>query len=370
MPRPPLLIGSEIYRGSRYGADHPLAIPRVSTALDLIRAMGWLDEARYRDSPRATVGDLGRFHDPAYLAALQDAERDQDLDEIRRKRHAIGTLDNPIFAEIFRRPATAAGGSILAARLIADGIEDVVHNPAGGTHHGRPDRASGFCYLNDVVLGILGLLDRGLAPILYVDIDAHHGDGVQDAFADDPRVFTVSTHQARRWPFSGGIDDRGGGRSWNLPVPPGFNDAEMALIRERVVLPLLDRVAPAAVVLQSGADAVADDPLSRLELSNRAIWDMVAALRDRAPRFLVLGGGGYNPWSVARCWAGNWAVLNGFDPAAPLTPEARAILGGLTWKRLRGAPPDARLTERMDDPPNPAPAREEVLRLVEQAAAP
>jgi acetoin utilization protein AcuC len=370
MPRPPLLIGSEIYRGSRYGSDHPLAIPRVSTTLDLIRAMGWLDEARYRDSPVATVAELSRFHDPDYLAALLDAERDQDLDEARRRRHAIGTLDNPIFPEIFRRPATAAGGSILAARLIGEGIEDVIHSPAGGTHHGRPDRASGFCYLNDAVLGILGLLDRGLAPILYVDVDAHHGDGVQDAFAHDARVFTVSIHQAKRWPFSGGLEDRGGGRSWNLPVPPGFNDAEMALARERVVLPLLDRVAPAVVVLQSGADAVADDPLSRLELSNRAIWDVVAALRDRAPRLLVLGGGGYNPWSVARCWAGNWAILNGLDPAAPLTARAHEILGSLTWRRRRNEPPAPRLTDRMDDPPNLAPVREEVRRLVDQLAAP
>lgn len=328
--------------------------------------MGWLDEARYRDSPRATVDQLARFHDRDYLAALLDAERDQDLDEGRRRRYAIGTLDNPIFAEVFRRPATAAGGSILAARLIGEGSETVIHSPAGGTHHGRADRASGFCYLNDAVLGILGLLDHGVAPILYVDIDAHHGDGVQDALADDPRVFTASVHQARRWPFSGGIDDRGGGRSWNLPVPPGFNDAEMALFRDRVVLPLFDRVAPAAVVLQSGADAVADDPLSRLDLSNRAIWDVVAALRDRAPRLLVLGGGGYNPWSVARCWAGNWAVLNRLDPATPLTDAARAILAGLTWTRRRNEPTPARLLERMDDPPNPAAARDEVRRLFDQ----
>ena len=124
----------------------------------------------------------------------------------RRARYQLGKIDNPIFPEVFRRPATAAGGSILAAELLAEG--GIVYSPAGGTHHGRPDRASGFCYFNDPVLGILAMLDRGLERIFYVDIDAHHGDGVQDAFADDDRVLTVSVHEGARWPYTGAADDR------------------------------------------------------------------------------------------------------------------------------------------------------------------
>ena len=146
---------------------------------------------------------------------MQDAERDQDLDPARRQRHNLGGIENPIFGEVFRRPATACGSSLLGAGLVAEGA--VVYSPAGGLHHGRPDRASGFCYFNDPALAILDLLDRGVDRIAYLDVDAHHGDGVQDAFAGDARVLTVSVHEAQRWPFTGAVEDRGGGNARNLP---------------------------------------------------------------------------------------------------------------------------------------------------------
>lgn len=368
MTSPPLLIGSEIYRYSSYGPKHPLAIPRVSTAIDLSRAMGWLPDRQYVDSPTATPEQLARFHDPAYIAAVQDAERDQRLDPDRRARFNIGKIENPIFAEIFRRPATAAGASILAASLIADG--GTVYNPAGGTHHGRPDRASGFCYFNDPVLGILALLDRGIAPIYYVDVDAHHGDGVQDAFANDDRVLTVSVHEDRRWPFTGDAGDRAGGFARNLPVPAGFNDSEMDFIREAVLLPLGRSLKPAAVVLQCGADAVADDPLSRLALSNGALWRVVRDMMGLAPRLLVLGGGGYNPWTVGRCWAGVWGVLNGYEPPVEAPPEAERLLRALVWHRAAGRNPPERWMTTIADPPNEGPVRDQVRHIAEAVLRP
>src|SRR5262249_11177843 len=161
--------------------------------------------------------------------------------------------------------------------------------------------ASGFCYFNDPALAILTLLDQGLQRIYYVDIDAHHGDGVEAAFADDPRVRTVSVHEAGRWPNTGKLQDRAGGSARNLPVPTGFNYTEMRFLCDEVLRPLGERFAPEALVLQCGADALADDPMSGLALSNNAHWYVVDRLRDLAPRLLVLGGGGYNPWSVARC---------------------------------------------------------------------
>lgn len=364
----PILIGSEVYRHSSYGPKHPLAIPRVSTALDLIRAQGWLAEGQYRDGPLAAPGALTRFHHADYVAAVQDAERDQDLDPARRQRHNLGGIENPIFGEVFRRPATACGSSLLGAGLVAEGA--VVYSPAGGLHHGRPDRASGFCYFNDPALAILDLLDRGVDRIAYLDVDAHHGDGVQDAFAGDARVLTVSVHEARRWPFTGAVDDRGGGNARNLPMPRELNDDEMAALRDQALLPLVERFRPQVVVLQCGADALHDDPLSRLSLSNRALWDVVAAVRDVAPRLLVLGGGGYNPWTVGRCWAGVWAVLNGFDPAAPLTAESRAVLAGLSWSRRRGTPPEPGWFDRMDDAPRPGPVRPEVRAVIRAVMAP
>ncbi|MCX7931666.1 MAG: acetoin utilization protein AcuC, partial [Rhodovarius sp.] len=172
----PLLIASEIYRGSSYGPKHPLAIERVPPTLDLIRALGWFDPARYREAPVATVPELARFHSLDYIAALQRAEATQQVSAADRARFRLGADGNPIFREMFRRPATGAGGVLAGARLTLGG--GIAHIPGGGTHHGRPDRAAGFCYLNDCVLGILAWLDAGVAPILYVDIDAHHGDAV------------------------------------------------------------------------------------------------------------------------------------------------------------------------------------------------
>lgn len=364
----PWLIGSEIYRRSTYGSRHPLAIPRVSTMLDLVRAMGWLDEDRYIDSPRATPQQLMRFHDPAYIDALIEAERTQTLDETRSKLFDLGRNGNPYFPEMFRRPATACGGSIKAAEILSDG--GVVHSPAGGTHHGRPDRASGFCYLNDPALGILTFLDQGIAPIVYVDIDAHHGDGVQDAFCHDGRVWTLSVHEIKRWPFTGSVEDRGGGQARNMPVPAGFNDSEMDLLLNAAIVPLIDRIEPAAIVLQCGADALDEDPLARLSLSNRSHMTVVSTLMTLAPRLLVLGGGGYNPWSVGRCWAVIWAVLNGLDPDQPLTPAAESVLRGLTWHRAQGRnPPEAWFTTLVDDP-RPGPVRSEIRDLIAAVLAP
>ena len=277
----PHYIGSEIYRHSTYGAKHPLAIPRVSTVTDLIRAMGWLDEAVFHTAPLASIDAVTRFHDPAYVEALRRAEEAQTVSDEDRARYRIGAEGNPVFPEVFRRPMTSAGGVMLAARLTLPG--GIVHCPGGGTHHARPARAAGFCYLNDPVLGLLTWLDAGLDRIVYLDIDAHHGDGVQDAFADDPRVLTISVHEAGRWPFTGAATDRAGGAARNFPVPAGFNDTEMRALMQDAILPLIDAARPQAILLQCGADALEEDPLAKLSLSNNAHWDVVAALMGRAP---------------------------------------------------------------------------------------
>lgn len=345
----PILIGSEIYRRSTYGPKHPLAIPRVSTTLDLIRALGWLAPAQYRDSPMASVAQLTRFHDADYIAALQRAEATQAVSAADRARHRIGADGNPVYREVFRRPATSAGGVLLAAELTRAG--GAVHVPGGGTHHGRRDRASGFCYVNDAVLGLLAWLDQGLTRLLYLDVDAHHGDGVEDAFHDDPRVLTISVHEAGRWPFTGTADGPAGGTALNLPVPAGLHDTEMRALREAVILPLVARWRPEAIMLQCGADALEEDPLSRLALSNNAHRDLIAALRGLAPRLIVLGGGGYNPWSVARCWTLVWGELNGFAPPLALPPAAESVLRRLAFHRAAGRnPADHWFTTLLDAP--------------------
>jgi acetoin utilization protein AcuC len=366
----PLFIGSDIYRSSSYGGRHPLAIPRVSTVIDLVRALGWLDPAAYVERPMATPDELVRFHAPDYIAALRRAEAEQHIAPDTARRFNIGCNGNPLFPEIFSRPATACGGSLEAAEILL-GARDgaIVYSPAGGTHHGRSDRASGFCYLNDPVLAMLRLLDGGVGSILYVDLDAHHCDGVADAFAGDERVLIVSVHEEARWPFTGALGDDGSGNVFNLPVPAGFNDSEMDLVTGNLIMKLGGALMPDIVVVQCGADALAEDPLSKLALSNNALWRTLAALKRLAPRLLVLGGGGYNPWSVVRCWAGNWAILN--DIAIPrVLPEAgEAVLRGLAWSRRAGRNPPAHWFTTLADAPNPGPVREELRRRVAQLAA-
>ncbi|MBI1218990.1 MAG: acetoin utilization protein AcuC [Rhodobacteraceae bacterium] len=355
----PAFLGSEIYRHSSYGTWHPLRVPRVSTVMDLVRALGWLAPGQYRASPRAKPAALTLWHTPDYIAALQRAEEAGAVSDAVRLRHGLGTTSNPVFPEIFRRPATSAGAAMLAADLVRDG--GMVYTPAGGTHHGMPDRANGFCYLNDPVLCILTLRRLGVGRVAYVDIDAHHCDGVQHAFAGDPQVLLVSVHEERRWPFTGALEDDGGGNCVNLPVPKGFNDTEMRAALDQVILPQVQAHRPEAVILQCGADALEEDPLSRLALSNNAHRAVVRALKGMAPRLIVLGGGGYNPWSVGRCWAGVWAELAGREIPDRLPAAAEAVLRDLSGKGFdRGRPVAEALFTTLADAPREGPVRPDV----------
>ncbi|MGR3433548.1 MAG: acetoin utilization protein AcuC [Shimia sp.] len=362
-----VFIGSEIYRGSSYGAWHPLRIPRVSTVIDLSRALGWLPPGTYRTSPRARPAALHAFHRPDYVAALQRAEAAGTLPPDERRRYHLGTPSNPIFPEVFRRPATAAGGSLLGAETIAPGGGHVF-NPGGGTHHGQPGRAAGFCYLNDCVLAILALRRLGRRRVAYLDIDAHHADGVQDALGHDPDTMIVSFHEAGRWPRTGRLDEEGGGWLFNLPVAKGMHDDEAALILERLALPALAAFRPDAVILQCGADAVREDPQSRLALSNQTHVAWVRALRA-FPRLLVLGGGGYDPWSVARTWTLAWGALAGLDLPTDLPPEARAVLAALRHDKAgRAVEPAPYLTRTLLDAPRGGPIRDDLRADVARLA--
>jgi acetoin utilization protein AcuC len=291
-----LFVGSDVYRESAFGKNHPLSIIRVAGVVDVCEMLGWFDHEQFRDSPQASVAQLREFHDPDYIEAIISADRNGRVEKEVREQYRLGTMENPLFPGLFKRASTAVGGSILASELAMDGR--VVFHPSGGTHHGRTDRASGFCYFNDPVFSILTFLAHGIERVLYVDLDAHHGDGVQDAFADNPRVLTISIHEEKRWPHSGLVDDRAAGAARNLPVPKGFNDSELDYLIERAVLPLGQMFAPDALVITCGADALDGDPLSKLSLSNTGLWQAVEKLLNLTPRTVVLGGGGYNPWTV------------------------------------------------------------------------
>jgi acetoin utilization protein AcuC len=355
----PLLIGSDIYRSSSYGAAHPLRVPRVSTVMDLSRALGWLPPARFRASPRAKPAALTLWHQPAYIAALQAAEAQGEATLEMRQRYHLGTLANPVFPEVFRRPATGAGVTMLAAELLAQ-TPGVIHVPGGGTHHGLPDRANGFCYLNDVVVLGIKVLQRSLTRIAYVDLDAHHCDGVELAFAGDEGVRMISVHEEGRWPFTGALLDTAGGSAFNLPVPKGYNDSEARAVLHDLILPRVTEFAPEALVLQCGADSLLEDPLSRLALSNRAYLEAIQALLPLAPRALILGGGGYNPWSVGRLWTAIWGLISGQALPDRLSDPAEDVLKGLGWNGGGRPPPDAEMLQTLLDPPREGAVRPEI----------
>ncbi len=361
-------ISSEIFRETGYGPNHPLGIPRIGTVLTLCEQLGWLAQSgpqAYLDSPVASVSDLTRFHCPDYVATLQQAETNGPISPDLREKYRIGTMENPIFKGLFRRASTTVGGSILAAQIAACG--GIAYHPSGGTHHAMRDRASGFCYLNDPVFAILAFLDSGFERVLYVDLDAHHGDGVEAAFVGDERVFLISVHEENRWPYTGKIDDRSTGNARNLPVPRGFNDSEMDWLTGHCLLPLAESFGPQAIVITCGADALRGDPLSKLSLSNICLWDVVLKLTGLCKSSVVLGGGGYNPWTVARCWAGLWAKLSGLDFPETLPNESILLLESLDCDLVDEEERDPIWTTSMIDPRWDGPVRRKVKQIGQMA---
>ncbi len=347
-------------------SKHPLAWPKTAPTLDLIRMLDWYEPASYVESSKATPRRLKIFHDPDYVDVAFDAEARQQISAELCLRHGIGDGDNPIFPGVIERASIACGAAVKAANLLVDG--GIVHSPLGGAHHARPGKASGFGYFNDIVIGILTMLENGSNTIAYIDIDAHHGDAVEAAFASDPNVITLSIHQDGCWPYSG-TDSNPASGVFNIPVPVGFNDSEMAYIFQEVVLPLLSRFEADAIVIQAGADSLADDLMMDLGLSNRAYFRAIDSLRTEAPRIWVTGGGGYNPWAVVRCWAGIWCVLNHCNPeeTPPAAAEQELVALIRRWHAI-SEPPDNWLATLADDE-RPGEIRDAVKEAARLAAS-
>jgi acetoin utilization protein AcuC len=362
-----VLVGSDLHLKPGFGCHHPLAIPRVATVMRLCEALGWVDPASFRHCAAASEDELAAFHDRRYIRALRDADRAGQVPPAVRDEFGVGTMENPLFPGVFERAATAVGGSLLAARLAAEGR--IAFHPAGGTHHGRRGRAAGFCYFNDPVFAILELWRLGVARILYVDLDAHHGDGVQAAFAGDARVLMLSIHERGRWPYSGAAEDDGGGSAVNLPVPAGFHDDELECLLQEVVLPLGRRFAPGAVVVTCGTDGLDGDPLTAMALTNVALWRAVESVAALAPAAVVLGGGGYNPWTLARCWTGLWGRLSGREIPAELPVDCRRALAGLACDLVDDEDVRPEWLTTLADAPRRRPVRPEVLELARRWAA-
>jgi len=317
------LVHSDAYTRFDYGPEHPLRMERLGLTWRLMEAYGLttLPNASAHAPDPAIESAIARWHTKDYLDVLKAANG--GVPPPNAERCGLGPGDNPVFPGLWDAARLCAGGSLLAAELVASGQATRAFHFAGGLHHALPGRASGFCYVNDAVLAILYLKARGLR-VLYVDIDAHHGDGVQHAFYADPEVMTISTHERGDYlfPGTGFVEEAGGGEavgySVNLPLEP-FTDSSVYLAAfEEVVPPLLGAFKPDVVVAQLGIDSHRTDPLTHLALDVQGFTRAVARIVEQAPRLVALGGGGYDLSNVARAWTAAWAVMNGVELPAEL----------------------------------------------------
>jgi len=324
-----------------YGPSHPLKIERLRLTHDLCRAYGILDlpGADLVEARPATEQEILEFHEPGYLDALKRASRGETRWDFAR---GLGPGDNPVFPGVWEWSLLHAGASLQAAQRVSEGKARIAFNIAGGLHHAGAGRASGFCYVNDPVLAIRHFASRGKRA-LYLDVDAHHGDGVQWAFYEDPRVLTVSFHQDGRtlFPGTGGLAETGKGEgegyAVNVPMLPGTDDHVFWKGFRAVVPRLMEAFRPDVVVSQLGVDTFLADPLAALELTTHGFTRVVAYLTEKAPAWVALGGGGYNPANVARAWTLAWAAMNRVELPEELPEEMKAPLAaqGARGPKLR-----------------------------------
>jgi acetoin utilization protein AcuC len=360
-----------------FGAGHPLAPVRVELTIELARAFGLLEEpgvAVERPAP-ATDTELELVHDPRYIAAVRRAggtRPDHSRPDPSLLSFGLGTPDDPVFAGMHEASALVAGATLAAARAAWTGTAEHGASIAGGLHHAMRGNASGFCIYNDPAIAIAWLLEAGAERIAYVDIDVHHGDGVQAAFYDDPRVLTISLHEspATLFPGTGWPSETGGaeatGSAVNVALPGGTRDAGWLRAFHAVVPPLLRAFRPAILVSQHGCDTHWLDPLADLQLSIDAQRAAHAAIHELAHqvadgRWLLTGGGGYELLQVVpRTWTHLLAEAAGrpIDPAARIPVAWREFAARRTGREApelmtEGAQPEYASFESGYDPAEP-----------------
>ncbi|ESK87524.1 histone deacetylase 1 [Moniliophthora roreri MCA 2997] len=300
-----------------YGFGHTMKPHRIKMAHDLIAAYDMLPKMHVIRPSRSTPERMTSFHTDEYIQFLERVtpETAEEL-TYRGTRFLVGE-DNPPFEGLFEFCSISAGGSIAAAQRIASGSTDIAINWAGGLHHAKKSEAAGFCYVNDIVLCILELL-RTFPRVLYVDIDCHHGDGVEEAFYTTDRVMTASLHRfGDFFPGSGSLDDKGTGKgkgyAVNVPFRDGITDESFMGVFNPVMEKILEVFRPSAVVLQCGADSLAGDKLGGLNLSMQGHARCVQYFRDKALPLILLGGGGYTVKNVAKAWTYETACALGIE---------------------------------------------------------
>jgi acetoin utilization protein AcuC len=340
-----------------FGPSHPMAPIRVALAIRLSQEFGLFDLPNVDLVPPSQPcadSDLMRVHSPDLIEAVRRGSLDPEFEDLL---HGLGTDDVPCFENMHESAAGICAMSLEAARSVHHGDAEHAVNLAGGLHHGMPDAASGFCVYNDIGVAISWLLDQGVERIAYVDVDVHHGDGVQAMFWDDPRVLTISIHEtgAALFPGTGSPLEIGGpnalGYAANIALPPGTGDNAWLRAFHAVVPQLLGAFEPQFLVSQHGCDSHIDDPLAHLALTvdgQRASYDALHrwAHRFAGGRWVAVGGGGYSLVEVVpRAWTHLIAVV----AATPIPPTTDLPQGYIDYvARALGRQSPRRMTDGAD----------------------
>jgi len=299
-----------------YPPDCPFKTERAGMTRKILLGMGLLtgpgrSEVAPEPAPRTV---LEMFHTARYLDTMIAAT--QGHLDIEGFGMGFGQSECPVFREMYEYAALACGATLQGAALVSEGEADVAFNPSGGYHHAGPETASGFCYINDVGLACQVLAERG-RRVLFLDVDVHHGDGVQNFFYDRRDVMTMSLHESGETLFPGtGFEDEigageGRGYSVNVPLPVGTYDEVYLRVFDAVAVPLIGAFDPDVIVLEVGMDGLTGDPLAFLSLTNNAYAEVARRVLGFEKPIVATGGGGYHPQNTARGWARVWSVLIG-----------------------------------------------------------
>jgi acetoin utilization protein AcuC len=323
--------------GLHYPPDCPFKTQRATLARSKIISFGLLGSPGREEvaARKATWSELNQIHNTAYLGELERAAAGDLTAE--GFRMGLGGPDTPVFADMYEYGTWAAGAGVVAADYLLEKRADITFNLLGGFHHAMPGRAGGFCYLNDVALACnhLTLADK---RVLYLDVDAHHGDGVQEIFYGRNDVFTISMHESGKTLFPwGGFENeigRGAGLGYNanIPLPAGTYDDAFLRAFDRAVVPLIRAYEPDVIVLELGMDTLAGDPLTHLQMTNNIVVDVLERLMEFQRPLLVAGGGGYHVENTVRAWALAWRTCAGEgDDDAQSMGLGGVMLGSSEW---------------------------------------
>ncbi|UCF30690.1 MAG: acetoin utilization protein AcuC [bacterium] len=360
-----LLVYSPKYRDYSYGPFHPLRPTRLHLTHVLMEKYGLLNgpAVSVSEPSPADRRDLLRVHAEEYLTALERVNGGRSFHGALR--YGLGHGDNPVFEGVNDWSRLVCGGTLEAVRAVAGGRALASFHTGGGFHHAHRSRAAGFCYLNDAAVAIAEQVEEG-RRVLYLDVDAHHGDGVQEAFYATDRVMTVSIHETGDYlfPGSGYVDEVGEGVgegfSVNIPLHPGSSDQVFTAGFEAVVPPLLGSFRPDIVVVQLGVDGMGRDPLAHLMYTTASVEFFLKRVKELyGGPLTVLGGGGYEMDTVARTWTLAWSILTDQEVTDTLPDEY------IEERARYGATGDGRY--RLRDPdPDPKPDQAEQMRQLER----